>query len=119
LTDFELGNLGKLGFKQEAAGKLRIFAMVDPITQWLLRPLHKLIFMVLRRIPSDGTFDQMKPLLKLIKLANEYNLPLYSFDLSSATDRLPVVIQEEILKFLIGEELGSLWRSILVERDYN
>lgn len=25
--------LGKLGFKEEAAGKLRVFAMVDPFTQ--------------------------------------------------------------------------------------
>jgi hypothetical protein len=25
--------LGKLGLKEEAAGKVRVFAMVDPITQ--------------------------------------------------------------------------------------
>jgi hypothetical protein len=25
--------VGKLGFKEEAAGKMRVFAMVDPITQ--------------------------------------------------------------------------------------
>jgi len=27
------GPIGKLGFKEEAAGKLRVFAMVDPFTQ--------------------------------------------------------------------------------------
>lgn len=27
------GSIGKLGFKEEAAGKLRVFAMVDGFTQ--------------------------------------------------------------------------------------
>lgn len=34
---FEATNsLGKLGFKEEAAGKVRVFAMVDPWTQWIM-----------------------------------------------------------------------------------
>jgi hypothetical protein len=33
-------NSGKLGFKEEAAGKLRVFALVDCFTQWALKPLH-------------------------------------------------------------------------------
>jgi len=33
--------LGRLAFKEEAAGKLRVFAMVDVITQSLLEPLHQ------------------------------------------------------------------------------
>jgi hypothetical protein len=36
-----ISHIGKLGLKQEAAGKVRVFAMVDPITQWILNPLHK------------------------------------------------------------------------------
>lgn len=93
--------------------------MVDPLTQWVLEPLHKLIFGVLARIPTDGTFDQLKPLKALIELADVKHLPLYSFDLSSATDRLPVSIQVELLKFLLGEKLALLWKSILVDRDYS
>jgi len=34
------GPIGKLSFKEEAAGKLRVFAMVDVITQSLFNPLH-------------------------------------------------------------------------------
>lgn len=56
--------LGKLGTKVEAAGKIRVFAMVDPVTQWVLDPLHKGLFRVLGRIPMDGTFNQLKPLEK-------------------------------------------------------
>jgi hypothetical protein len=33
------GDLGRLGFKEEAAGKVRVFAMVDIFTQWIFRPL--------------------------------------------------------------------------------
>jgi hypothetical protein len=86
--------LCKLGFKKEAAGKLRIFAMVDPITQWVLGPLHEKTFKILSAIPQDGTFDQIKPVLRLIE--RKPNGPYYSFDLSSATDRLPVVLAEHL-----------------------
>jgi hypothetical protein len=33
ITHMVVGGLGKLGFKQEAAGKIRVFAMVDAVTQ--------------------------------------------------------------------------------------
>lgn len=49
--------LGKLGLKDEP-GKVRVFAMVDPLTQWLLKPLHEAIFKVLSEIREDATFDQ-------------------------------------------------------------
>ena len=32
--------LGRLALKEEAAGKIRVFAMVDAFTQWALYPLH-------------------------------------------------------------------------------
>jgi len=55
------GTLGKLGIKEEAAGKMRVFAMVDAWTHWVLRPLHDAIFSLLRSVPQDGTFDQPRP----------------------------------------------------------
>jgi hypothetical protein len=50
--------IGQLGFKEEAAGKLRVFAEVDSITQTLLSPLHHQLSRVLKKIGNDGTFDQ-------------------------------------------------------------
>jgi len=58
-------NNGRLGFKEEAAGKLRVFAMLDIITQWAFKGLHKQIFEILRLIPQDGTFDQLAPVNRL------------------------------------------------------
>jgi len=50
--------IGKLSKKAEAAGKIRIFAMVDVWTQSLLKPLHLALFDFLKSLPNDGTFDQ-------------------------------------------------------------
>lgn len=111
--------LGRLGFKVEPAGKLRVFAMVDPWTQLLLRPLHKLIFKVLSVIPMDGTFDQHKPLWRLLRIAKQAKLPLYSLDLSAATDRLPVSLQAALLDYWLGNKLGQAWKDLLVKRDYH
>jgi hypothetical protein len=113
--------MGKLGLKEEAAGKVRVFAMVDPLTQWLLAPVHKVLFSILRRIPMDGTFNQLKPLYRLLKMAQRRGLPLYSLDLSAATDRLPVSIQAELLDYLFEQVLpkfGSKWQALLTDRYY-
>jgi hypothetical protein len=110
---------GKLSFKEEAAGKLRVFAIVDCYTQWLLYPLHKLIFSILRRVPMDGTFNQLKPVHRLLRRGAK---SFYSLDLSAATDRLPIIIQERLLNEWLSSvcpNFGTLWRNILVNRDYH
>lgn len=114
--------IGKLGLKVEAAGKMRIFAMVDPWTQWILAPFHKGIFHILERIPQDGTFNQLKPLAKAWVDAEKKNAkkPLYSMDLSSATDRLPLRLQKPLLACLFDMTLleSEAWGNILVGRPY-
>ena len=108
--------LGKLGLKDEPAGKIRVFAMVDAWTQWLLKPLHDYLFERLRRNKLvDGTFDQGYPIGKILSLYSDtlfYNFQLktklfsnrlYSFDLSAATDRLPIMLQRKILYPLLGD----------------
>lgn len=111
-------HLGKLSFKEEAAGKLRVFAIVDCFTQWLLNPLHKVIFLVLRRIPMDGTFDQLRPIHRLIKMRCKQ---FYSLDLTAATDRLPIEIQKWILTLWIKQIplFGTVWSKLLVSRTYS
>jgi hypothetical protein len=106
--------IGKLGLKQEAAGKMRVFAMVDPWTQWVLKPLHDGIFKILRRHPMDGTFNQLRPLARAHKWES-----LYSLDLSSATDRLPITLQKALLSKLMGSEsFAKHWANLLVGRYY-
>jgi hypothetical protein len=105
--------LGKLSEKMEAAGKVRVFAITDIWTQCALKPLNDYLFNILRKIPMDGTFDQLKPLHLLQEKGCKV---LYSFDLSAATDRLPVKFQVQVLSFLKGETFANAWSSLLIER---
>jgi len=106
--------LGKLSFKNEAAGKIRVFAIVDALTQWAMKPLHRWLFAILRRVPMDGTFNQLQP-LKRIPWGRA---PLYSYDLSAATDRLPLELQKRIISKLTSPRIADLWSAILVNRFY-
>jgi len=107
--------LGKLHAKEEAAGKVRIFAIVDPWTQYVLYPIHMGLFGILKDIPMDGTFDQPRPLSNI-----NGSRGLYSLDLTAATDRMPLEIQVHLLGELIGDqEFAAHWAKLLVDRDYN
>jgi hypothetical protein len=107
--------IGKLGLKQEAAGKMRVFAMVDPWTQWILYPFHKALFSILdRRRDVDGTFNQLGP------ISRKQGKPCFSMDLSSATDRLPMSIQKPLIGqiFNLSDQQVNAWSQLLIERPY-
>jgi hypothetical protein len=112
------GDLGALGTREEP-GKIRLFAMVDIFTQWILSPLHHALFIILRKIPQDGTFDQVKPVKELIERCETKGVrQVYSYDLSAATDRLPVVLQEWLLAAFAGRAYAECWRAVLCDRWY-
>jgi len=112
------GEVGQLAFKEEAAGKLRIFAIVDFWTQNLLRPLHDCLFDLLKRIPNDGTFDQDASVKRSVS-KSQVSGRAWSFDLSSATDRLPVSIQYRLLDMILPIKVGKPWANLLVSRWYH
>lgn len=113
------GFLGQLSFKEEAAGKLRVFAIVDSWTQSALKPLHLELFKLLKMFPNDGTFNQDESVFRSMEKMNKSG-KAYSFDLSAATDRLPLSIQSAILQRLFPgyPGIGQAWSSLLVDRDY-
>jgi len=115
---FEDIRLGKLSFKEEAAGKLRVFAIVDIWTQSALEPLHQSLFALLKRLPNDGTFDQNASFERCLEKAQLYNCA-YSVDLSAATDRLPIQLQSGIIDLIFNiPGLGKVWADLLVKRPY-
>lgn len=118
------GHIGQLAFKNEPAGKVRVFAMVDSWTQDLLNPLHQLLFSLLKKLPNDGTFDQNKSFQRCIEKAKA-NQCSFGYDLSAATDRLPLKVQIGIVKALLSQigisqsvKGSQLWADILTERPY-
>lgn len=111
------GQFGQFSLKEEAAGKLRIFAIVDSITQSLLSPLHDFMFDLLKKIPNDGTFDQDLS-VKRSQTKSAIAGKAFSFDLSAATDRLPVDLTVKILSKIFSDEFGTSWKLLMVNRDF-
>jgi len=108
--------IGRLSVVLDQAGKARIIAICSWWIQVIFKPLHDAIFKVLRKIPQDGTFDQIAPVNLLIQ-SQTRGETFYSYDLSAATDRLPIDLQRDILN-LCMPNLGTLWYNILVKIEY-
>lgn len=108
--------LGKLSVVYNQAGKARVVAATNWWVQSAFKPLHESIFALLGKLPTDGTKDQEGCFNKFLMRADSFGGPnvgnkLSGFDLSAATDRLPIDLQVQILNEL-GID-GSLWRELL------
>lgn len=102
--------MGKLSVVYDQAGKARIVAITNWWIQLALLPLHNSIFDYLRSLDCDGTFNQDGALAGFMARRDPAH-SMYSFDLSAATDRLPIQLQVDILSHL-GYP-ARLWRDLL------
>lgn len=116
IADPEGFYLGKLALKEEAAGKLRVFAMTDIWTQTVLKPIEQMLARFLKSLPTDGVYDQHASELRARSKSIQYGCA-YGYDLSAATDRLPIGLQEAVLNQIIPN-LGDFWGAFLTRRDY-
>lgn len=118
--DYAKLKLGKLSLKFEAAGKVRVFAIVDYWTQWVLKPIHESIFEILKRLPTDATFDQLGKVDEFAK--RKYSF-IASFDLKAATDLIPQTLYKEVLRHFFGpittSPLVDMWMDLLIDREYH
>jgi len=73
----------------EGAGKTRVIALGDLMSQAALKPFHDLIMERLRMLVTDGTWDQ-NHVIQRVKDMTLSHAPLFSFDLTAATDRFPL-----------------------------
>jgi len=105
--------VGKLSIVHDSEGKERVIAMLDYWSQWALKPIHDDLLNILRSIPMDRTFSQ-DPFHDWKDDDNKY----WSLDLSSATDRFPLNVQQKVLSALYGKHIGDAWASLLIDRDY-
>lgn len=101
-----VGNVGQLAIKEEAAGKVRVFALVDIWTQSVLYPIHQSIAAFLKSLPNDATFNQGEAVKRCFSKI-EKSGRAWCFDLSAATDRLPVSIQIKILSCFLGDQIAT------------
>lgn len=108
---------GRLATFDEGGGKVRIVAILDAWTQWLLKPLHDGIYDLFAKLPTDGTHDQTKPLYALMEHVRLTNTPVYSFDMTAATDRIPVWTQADVLS-CFGFNAASEWQWLISQRSF-
>jgi len=83
----------------DSEGKTRTIGILDYWSQTVLKPLHDVLMEILAKIPEDCTKDQTQFIASL--RSKEH---FYSFDLTAATDRLPLYVQRDILECVIGKE---------------
>jgi len=107
--------LGRLHALYEPAGKIRVIAIVDYWTQMVLKPLHDWMFKLLKNLPTDATFDQEG---KVKAFAEKGFSEIFSFDLSAATDTIPLELYRTMMSYILGPEVTDLWLKLLVDRDF-
>lgn len=100
--------LAKMAFLSERAGKTRMVYILNWWMQDLLHPLHCSMMDWLRCQPQDGTYDQQSAVERL-KEWSKLDKPIYSFDLTSATDRWPKSHQYEVIRHFAGEDWAITW----------
>lgn len=110
--------VSRLAFIAEGGCKTRTIAIGDLFSQAVLLPLHDKLMKRLRSLGQDATFDQPKAIAWVKK--NTQKGPMWSFDLTTATDRFPVVLQEIVMRAMFGRKVGSLWKKVMVSlRDFS
>uniref|UniRef100_A0AAT9H882 RNA dependent RNA polymerase n=1 Tax=Rhizopus microsporus mitovirus 4 TaxID=3156531 RepID=A0AAT9H882_9VIRU len=105
----------KISVKPDKETKSRLFGILDYFTQTALREIHLNLFRQLKKIPSDKTFAQTK---LLSEFRPDKGSSFHSIDLTAATDRFPIDVQEQILAQFIGRQLAANWKELLQDRDY-
>jgi len=104
----------KLSYFSDKEGKTRVIAILDYWSQSALKPLHDKLMFILKGIRCDVTFNQDR-----YKEVLPPSGPYYCYDLSAATDRMPVTVQQQVLINLLGEEATLAWKRLLVGEAYH
>lgn len=112
---FKNPTLQRLHNLYEAAGKVRTIAIVDYWTNFVLKPLHDWMFQILALFPQDATFDQEG---KVREFASRGYTYVYSYDLKSATDLIPLALYRALFSGKFPTKVLELWFDLLVNRDF-
>jgi len=112
-------SLGRVHLLKEPAGKVRTIAIVDYWTQRALSPLHNWMADVLSVLPGDCTFDQEGGLSsfqrELLRARQEH---VWSVDLKSATDLIPISLYRAVFKSILPNGLTDKWLALLRDRRF-
>nr|UPW42131.1 MAG: putative RNA dependent RNA polymerase [Xinjiang farmland mitovirus 5] len=109
----QTAHIGRLSIVKDPDCKMRVIAILDYVSQFILKPIHLSIFGKLRNFECDRTFTQ-EPHASWLNNSEHF----WSLDLSAATDRLPMDLQTKLMNYMFNSvELANSWRSLL-QREY-
>jgi hypothetical protein len=119
LTDFkdETSIHSRLGFSSEGGGKTRIFAIGDYWSQMTLRPIHDALMAILKSLETDGTYDQEEAFRRILNRSKGHKT--FCFDLSGASDRIPLKVQEIMMSELFSPEIANSWARLVSDREFH
>lgn len=109
----DTGTIRKLSVVNDPEAKARIIAILDFWSQEALHIIHKAEFKILKSIQMDRTFTQ-DPVISNIMPGNKY----HSIDLTAATDRFPLSLQEKLMAHLTDDDKAKAWSHILVGNSF-
>jgi hypothetical protein len=117
---------GRLFNFDAPGGKLRTVAICDYWTQVCMKSVHDHLFKILKVLwRNDATFDQQGTVDRYFA---EGFKPHWSFDLSAATDSIPLSLYIECLAPLLKQKgetyekaylRAQLWSRLMTERDFH
>jgi len=107
---------GKLSIVKDPELKMRIIAMVDYQSQFVLKPIHEGLLKLLSSIPNDRTYTQ-DPFHDWSDNVNGEHF--HSLDLSAATDRFPIKLQKKLLSYIYDDAyFANNWANLLANREF-
>ena len=114
----ECSTPGRISFIQERGAKARVVAVPNAWIQWLFEPLHHYLDRVIKTLPRSAVHDQNKGAYFIRNHMLTERSTMWCFDLSSATDRFPLYLQNQVLEGLhlhtYAEALSELTNGWLV-----
>lgn len=117
-SNFKVQSSSRLVVIPDRSTKSRVVAQVDYFTQWMMNPFLIYLGHLVSKINGDFMLDQLKGIEKITSWTQE-GRQLYSVDLSSATDRLPVHVQSWVVSLQTKSvEFGDIWQKILTDREF-
>lgn len=108
----------KLSYLSEGGGKTRVIAIGDYWSQQALYPLHKSLMYYLHQLQTDGTSSHNR-VSNIVRDYTKRGSPAFCFDLTSATDRFPRILERDLISSIYGEEIADSWLELMASRTFN
>jgi hypothetical protein len=106
---------GHISFIQELGAKARVIAVPTALLQWGFEPLHDWLDRFIHNLPQSCVHDQNKGAWFIQEQLNLGN-KIWSFDLSSATDRFPLKLQTSLLRALHLKGYAEALEELVTEK---